>query len=55
MQDYVLNLPKSTTILDFDNETERIDGATLDHDSAIIEPMDQTAAAAKAANATKHF
>ena len=45
----------STTIVDVDNKTELIDGTTLDHDSVIVEPMDQTAAAAKAANATKCF
>ena len=46
---------ESTTIADLDDETELIDGTTLDHDSTIIDPMDQTAAAAKAANATKRF
>ena len=45
----------TTWTMDVDNKTELIDGATLDPNSAIIEPMDQTAAAAKAANATKHF
>ena len=42
-------------IADIDDKTELIDGTTLDPDSAIIEPMDQTASAAKAANATKCF
>ena len=46
---------ESTTIADLDDETELIDGTTLDHDSTIIDPMDHTAAAAKAANATKCF
>ena len=54
-QDHTLNLPKPTMIADVDDETELIDGATLDHDSAIIDPMDQTASAAKAANATECF
>ena len=52
VQEYVLNPPKSTTIVDLDDETELIDGTTLDDDSTIINPMDQTAAAAKSANAT---
>ena len=55
VQDYVLNPPKPTTITDFDNKTELIDGTILNHDSTIIDPMDQTAAAAKAANATRSF
>ena len=50
-----MNPPKSATIVDFDDETELIDCTTLDHDSTIIDPMDQTDAAAKAANATKRF
>ena len=45
VQDYVLNPPsESTTIADLDDETELIDGTTLDHDSTIIDPMDHTAA-----------
>ena len=55
VQDYVLNAPKPTTIVDFDNKTELIDGITLDHDNTIIDPMDQTTAVAKAANNTKRF
>ena len=52
---YVLNLPESTTIVDLDDKTELIDGTTLNNGSTIIDPMDQTTAAAKAANATKRF
>ena len=40
------------TIAGIDNKTELVDGTTLDPNSAIVEPMDQTTAAA---NATKHF
>ena len=54
VQDYVLHLPQSRTIADIDDKTEFIDGTTLDPDSTIIEPMDQTAAA-KAANANRRF
>ena len=55
VQDHALNLPRSTTIADIDNKTELIDGTTLDPNSTIIEPMDQTVVAAKAANATNCF
>ena len=51
----VLKESESTAIADLDDETELIDGTTLNNDSTIIDPMDQTAAAAKAANATKRF
>ena len=55
MQDHALNPPKSTTIADLDDKTKLIDGTTLNDDSTVIDPMDQTAAAAKAANATNRF
>ena len=55
VQDHALHPSTSTTITDIDNVTELVDGTILNHDSTIIEPMEQTASAAKAASATKCF
>ncbi len=55
VREYIMNPPPPTTVADLDDETELVDGTTLDPDSTIVEPMDATTSAAKAANATKRY